>query len=204
MPRSVIAAVCLLLLSTAALVAQSQSVLPTHTISGTLTDAGGAPLTGVSVELTDVTSPDTARLATSDDSGAYRFTDVLTGIYVHSFRLEGFATEVRNAQVTGGGVTTIDVRMSVVEPGRGPGQRRPSPPKVVCGMTLIPVQPSVDPGFTIPVPKPQPPSALPLPRDGVVPVVPAIPVTPAMRYVDPPICGSSPATPKPRMPVTVQ
>lgn len=198
------AAVSALLLSTTVLMAQGQNVLPTHTIAGVITDAAGRPLTGVNVELTDVTSPDGARLATSDDTGAYRFADVLTGIYVVTFRLEGFAIEVRNARVTGGGETTIDVQLSAAEPGTGVNTRAPSPPKRVCGMTLIPVQPNVDPGFIIPVPKPRSPSGSPRARDGIVPVLPALPVKPTMRYVDPPMCGSSPVTPKPRLPSTAQ
>ncbi|HTM03948.1 MAG TPA: carboxypeptidase-like regulatory domain-containing protein [Vicinamibacterales bacterium] len=204
MPRSVLAGVSALLLSTTALMAQAPNVLPTHTISGTITDAAGNPLAGVTVELTDVTAPDGARLATSDGTGVYRFTGVLTGIYVVTFRREGFTTEVRNAQVTGGGETTIDVKMSAADPHTGISPRAPSPPKIVCGMTLIPAQPSVDPGFLIPVPKPQSPSGSPRARDGIVPVLPARPVKPTMRYVDPPMCGPSPVTPKPRTPSTAQ
>ena len=204
MPRLILAGAGALLLSTTMLMAQAPDVLPTHTISGTITDGAGTPLAGVTVELTDVTAPDGARLATSDGTGVYRFPGVLTGIYVVTFRLEGFTTEVRNAQVTGGGETTIDVRMSAADRGTGISPRAPSPPKIVCGMTLIPVRPNVDPGFIIPAPKPEPPPGSPRARDGIVPVLPAHPVKPTMRYVDPPMCGSSPVTPKPRTPSTAQ
>jgi hypothetical protein len=200
MSRRVLFILSLLAAAPAALFA-GQDVLPTHTITGIVSGPPARVLPGVTVELAEITTPDVTRVATTDSQGAYRFDQVLTGIYVLTYRLPGFATEVHNVTVTGGGETRLDVHMTVAGPGSFTSPGAAPQPKVVCGMTIIPVQPSVDPKGVLPAlpATPLEPPSLgdgrggqPGPR-GLTVMPPPIRYT--MRYVEPSICGSATAAP---------
>src|SRR5271165_5918698 len=66
----------------------------TGSISGTVTDASGAVIAGVSVI---ATSPAQIgeQTTTTSDTGAYRFPSLPPGVYQLKFQLPGFATVIR-------------------------------------------------------------------------------------------------------------
>src|SRR5690242_6321692 len=79
-----LAALAVLLTSGVALAQQAS-------LAGTVRDQTGAPLPGVTVELT---APHNATLAAATDaSGKYRFDRVVAGSYTLSFRLPNFADQ---------------------------------------------------------------------------------------------------------------
>jgi outer membrane receptor protein involved in Fe transport len=100
--RAAIAALVVLLTGATALAQQG-------TVAGTVRDQTGAPLPGVTVELT-------ARGATlavaTDASGKYRFDGVAAGGYALSFRLLNFADQRRDVQV-GTAPVTVDAVMAL-------------------------------------------------------------------------------------------
>ncbi|HEY6509900.1 MAG TPA: carboxypeptidase regulatory-like domain-containing protein, partial [Vicinamibacterales bacterium] len=86
------------------------------TISGVIRDASDAVLPGVTVEATSPVLIEKARTVVSDGTGQYRMTDLLPGSYVLTFSLQGFTTVKREGlQVSGSGVTTVNVAMRVGE-----------------------------------------------------------------------------------------
>ena len=76
------------LMSTSAAHAQSA-------IAGTVRDASGAVLPGVTVETTSPALIEKVRVTTTDAGGQYRVVDLRPGTYSVSFRLPGFTTVVR-------------------------------------------------------------------------------------------------------------
>jgi Carboxypeptidase regulatory-like domain/TonB dependent receptor len=90
------AALAVLLTSAAALAQQG-------TVGGTVRDQTGAPLPGVTVELTQPRAAPIA--AATDASGRYRFDAVPPGSYTLSFRLVNFADQRREIQVAGAPVS---------------------------------------------------------------------------------------------------
>ena len=82
------------------------------TIAGTVRDASGAVLPGVSVEASSATLIEKARTAVTDGSGQYRLINLPPGSYALTMSLQGFTTVRREGlELTAAAVTTIDVEM---------------------------------------------------------------------------------------------
>ena len=83
-------------------------------IAGTIRDASGAVLPGVTVEVASPVLIEKVRSTVSDGTGQYRLADLLPGTYTVTYTLTGFATVKRDAvQVTGAGVMTLNADMRV-------------------------------------------------------------------------------------------
>jgi carboxypeptidase family protein len=84
------------------------------TIAGTIRDASGAVLPGVTVEAASPVLIEKIRSATSDGTGQYRITELLPGTYTVTISLPGFTTVKREGvEVTGVGVITINADLKV-------------------------------------------------------------------------------------------
>src|SRR5688572_29397832 len=83
-------------------------------VAGTIRDASGAVLPGVTVEAASPVLIEKVRSNVSDGSGQYRITELPPGTYTITFTLPGFTTVKREAvELTGVGVTTINTDMRV-------------------------------------------------------------------------------------------
>src|SRR5688572_197077 len=88
------------------------------TLAGTVRDASGAVLPGVTVEASSPALIEKVRTTTTDDSGQYRIEALPPGTYTIVFTLPGFTTVNREAvQVSGAGVIAIgaDLRVGGVQ-----------------------------------------------------------------------------------------
>jgi hypothetical protein len=99
---------------------------PTGEIDGTLYDMTGAVLVNATVVLKSE-STGYSRTASSNESGRYSFPSLIPGTYELQAQAPGFRTEVTRAVVQTGGITTVDVRLSlgdrqdtITVPGSGP------------------------------------------------------------------------------------
>ncbi len=109
--RIVVAAACLMLLPAAA---SGQ----TSTIAGTVKDASGAILPGVTVEVSSPALIEKVRTATTDGSGQYQITQLRPGTYIVTFTLPGFTVVKREGvELTSDFTATInaDMRVGAVE-----------------------------------------------------------------------------------------
>jgi hypothetical protein len=85
-------------------------------ITGTIRDASGAVLPGVTVEVASPVLIEKVRSTVSDGTGQYRLTELLPGTYSITFTLPGFSTVKRDGvEVTGSGVMTINQDLKVGE-----------------------------------------------------------------------------------------
>ena len=85
-------------------------------ITGTIRDASGAVLPGVTVEAASPVLIEKVRTTVSDGTGGYRLTELLPGTYSLTFTLPGFATVKRDGvEITGAGVITLNTDMRVGE-----------------------------------------------------------------------------------------
>src|SRR5436190_5941277 len=83
-------------------------------VSGTVRDASGAVLPGVTVEASSPALTEKSRTAATDGSGQYRFTELPPGTYTLSFTLTGFTTIKREGiAVSGSGVVPVSVQLNV-------------------------------------------------------------------------------------------
>jgi hypothetical protein len=83
-------------------------------LTGTVRDASGAILPGVTVEASSAALIEKTRSAITDASGQYRIIDLQPGTYVLTFTLPGFATVKReNIELAGTQTLTIPVEMRV-------------------------------------------------------------------------------------------
>ncbi len=83
-------------------------------ISGTVKDASGAVLPGVTVEATSPDLIEQTRAAVTDASGRYRIVDLRAGTYTVTFALPGFTSVKREGIVLSGAFTaTIDADLRV-------------------------------------------------------------------------------------------
>ena len=73
----------------AAVFAQGQ----TGSIAGTVKDATGAVLPGVTVEASSPALIEKSRSVVTDGSGAYRIVDLRPGVYTVTFTLTGFSRQ---------------------------------------------------------------------------------------------------------------
>src|SRR5215213_90778 len=77
-------------------------------LTGTVRDASGGVLPGVTVEASSPALIEKVRTAVTDDSGQYRITDLRAGVYTLSFSLPGFNV-VRREDITLSGTTTLTI-----------------------------------------------------------------------------------------------
>jgi hypothetical protein len=85
-----------------------------QTLAGTVRDTSGAVLPGVTVEASSPALIEKTRTAVTDGSGQYQITNLQPGAFAIKFSLQGFTTVVREGvELTGGGVTTINVELRV-------------------------------------------------------------------------------------------
>jgi len=108
-PRRLVGTVALLgLLGAGILSAQS-----TATISGTVTDASGAAVPGVKLEVKNVDT-DIVSTATSDTAGRYRAPELLVGSYEINASHAGFQTVIRKGvTITVGSEAIVDISLKV-------------------------------------------------------------------------------------------
>src|SRR5215475_9126481 len=84
------------------------------TLAGTVKDASGAILPGVTVEASSPVLIEKTRSAITDATGVYRIESLQPGTYVVTFTLSGFATLKRDGvELSGTGVVKIDADMKV-------------------------------------------------------------------------------------------
>src|SRR5687767_1783552 len=84
------------------------------TLAGTVEDASGAVLPGVTLEITSPALIEKVRTAVTDGTGQYRITELRPGTYTMTFTLPGFTTVQREGvAVSGIAVITIDADMRV-------------------------------------------------------------------------------------------
>src|SRR5262245_13717634 len=89
-------------------------VLAQASVTGTVRDASGAVLPGVTVEASSPALIEKARAATTDGTGQYRITNLPPGTYALMFTLPGFAPVKReNVEVSGTQTLTIPIEMRV-------------------------------------------------------------------------------------------
>ncbi|HUA16446.1 MAG TPA: carboxypeptidase-like regulatory domain-containing protein [Verrucomicrobiae bacterium] len=84
----------------------------TGTVVGTVTDASGAVVPGVSVTLSELGTSST-RTATTNDAGHYLFANIDPGLYSISLSKQGFATTKSQAEVKVGQSTTLNFSLQV-------------------------------------------------------------------------------------------
>ena len=94
------------------------ALVQAQTLAGTVRDASGAVLPGVTVEATSPALIEKVRTTVTDGTGQYRIPDLRPGTYSMKFTLSGFTTYVRDAvAVSGAAVITInaDLRTSGIQ-----------------------------------------------------------------------------------------
>ena len=90
------------------------AVAGAQSLAGTVRDSSGGVLPGVSVEAASSALIERTRSVVTDANGQYQIIDLRPGTYTITFTLQGFTTIVRqDLQLTGGGVTTVNVDMRV-------------------------------------------------------------------------------------------
>src|SRR5215203_1646602 len=90
------------------------SVFAQASLTGTVRDASGGVLPGVTVEATSPALIEKVRTAVTDDTGQYRIVDLRPGTYRVTYSLPGFTTVVREGiQLGGTQIVTIPIQMSV-------------------------------------------------------------------------------------------
>ena len=83
-------------------------------LTGTVRDASGAVLPGVTVEAASPALIEKTRTAVTDGTGQYRIIDLRPGIYSLTFTLTGFTTVKReNIEFAGSQIVTIPIEMRV-------------------------------------------------------------------------------------------
>jgi len=187
----------LMMITGAARAVPGQQALSSHTLFGAVTDTGGKPLPGATVELSQAASTSSVRTMVSGADGTYRIERILPGLYVLTVRLGGFGPVIRDLEIGGGGQEfRFDVQLQPLLPGaRNPGPSASLGPdrRVVCGLTIITPQ-NPDPKILAPNP---PRGATPF-NDRLVAPPPGFQDAPAvkgtMRTVQPTMCWD-PVTP---------
>ncbi|HEY9467965.1 MAG TPA: carboxypeptidase regulatory-like domain-containing protein [Vicinamibacterales bacterium] len=85
-----------------------------QSLAGTVRDASGGVLPGVTVEAASPVLIEKVRTATTDNTGQYRIENLPPGTYVVTFSLQGFTTVKRpDIAVSGSGVVTISADLQV-------------------------------------------------------------------------------------------
>ena len=90
------------------------SVFAQASLTGTVRDASGGVLPGVTVEASSPVLIEKVRSATTDDTGQYRIVDLRPGTYSLTFTLPGFSTVKRDGiELFGSQTLTIPVELRV-------------------------------------------------------------------------------------------
>src|SRR5881392_1157598 len=98
----------------AAIVLLPSLALAQGTLTGTVKDASGAVLPGVTVEAASPALIEKTRAAVTDSAGQYRLIDLRPGTYVVTFALQGFSTAKREGiELTGSFVATVNAELRV-------------------------------------------------------------------------------------------
>ena len=85
-----------------------------QSLAGTVRDASGGVLPGVTVEAASPVLIEKVRTATSDNAGQYRIENLPPGTYSLTYTLPGFTTVKRDGvELSGSGVLTINSEMRV-------------------------------------------------------------------------------------------
>ena len=83
-------------------------------ISGTVKDASGAVLPGVTIEAASDVLIEKVRTATTDGNGRYQLVDLRPGKYTVTFVLTGFSTIKRDGvELSGSNTTVVDADLKV-------------------------------------------------------------------------------------------
>jgi len=94
--------------------AAAQGALERGTLTGTVRDASGGVLPGVTVEAASPTLIEKVRTAVTDSAGVYRIVNLDPGLYSLTFTLAGFSQVKReNIEVRGSATLTIPIDMRV-------------------------------------------------------------------------------------------
>jgi hypothetical protein len=83
----------------------------TATLTGTVTDASGAVLPGVTVTVTGEAVIGGSRTAVTDGNGVYRFPALPPGTYTVKVELTGFRTITQEARLQLGQTITMDAKL---------------------------------------------------------------------------------------------
>lgn len=98
----------------AAAVVLLPSLVQAQTLAGTVRDASGGVLPGVTVEAASPVLIEKARSTTTDGTGQYRIAELTPGTYTVTFTLPGFSIVVREQlELSGAGVITINAELRV-------------------------------------------------------------------------------------------
>jgi hypothetical protein len=85
-----------------------------QSLAGTVRDASGGVLPGVTVEAASPVLIEKVRTATTDNTGQYRIENLPPGTYTVTFTLQGFTTVKRpDVALSGSGVVTINSDLQV-------------------------------------------------------------------------------------------
>ncbi|HEV2985891.1 MAG TPA: carboxypeptidase regulatory-like domain-containing protein [Vicinamibacterales bacterium] len=83
-------------------------------IAGSVKDATGAVMPGVTVEVTSPALIEKSRSVVTDDKGEYKIVDLVTGAYAVTFSLPGFTTVTRTGiELTAAFTATVNAEMRV-------------------------------------------------------------------------------------------
>jgi len=94
--------------------AAAQGALERGTLTGTVRDASGGVLPGVTVEAASPALIEKVRTAVTDSAGVYRIVNLDPGVYSLTFTLEGFSQVKReDIELRGSGTLTIPIEMRV-------------------------------------------------------------------------------------------
>ena len=113
--------------------AAAQGALARGTLTGTVRDASGAVLPGVTVEASSPALIEKVRTVVTDNAGIYRIVNLDPGVYSLTFTLQGFSQIKReDIELIGSATLTIPIEMRVGNltgnhhrHRREPGRRRP-------------------------------------------------------------------------------
>jgi len=93
----------------AAIVVLLPSLAHAQSLAGTIRDASGAVLPGVTVEAASPALIEKVRTTVSDGTGLYRIQGLTPGIYKLTFTLPGFTTVIREGVEVSGGASNITI-----------------------------------------------------------------------------------------------
>ena len=93
----------------AAIVVLIPNLAQAQSLAGTVRDASGAVLPGVTVEAASPALIEKVRTTVSDGTGLYRIQDLTPGIYKLTFTLPGFTTVIREGVEVSGGASNITI-----------------------------------------------------------------------------------------------
>jgi hypothetical protein len=122
-------------------------------VSGVVKEKSGAVLAGVTVEVENLTLIEKPRRTVADSMGHFQLTDVPPGTYTATFSLPGFRTvKHEGVEVLAGSTTIVNVEMIV-------GAITETTiivhrAKVICGLTVVLADPSIDPNIHVPTGSP--------------------------------------------------